>query len=815
VGTAFRFHRLVGFLATGLFALTGYAQQTSTVSFTVSSDPPGARFAVDGVIYSSATSFQWPAGSQHLVRFIQDVAPPLPVSATDPSVPSLAGQLSTDGSIIYTLTGWSDSKGYLTPGSDPNQVVTADPSITSLTAKVNVNYRVYLSFFESSNPGLPSACGAPGPAPANDLRVGVVYVGSQCYWNNALLYFPANTQLTINAFPFPGFVFLGWSGAGTSNAYLTQFKLTQPIVLSPIFGPAKRVRFSSDPLGLQVMVDNTPTPTLSSSDPASPCPHNEGLPVTVLQTVAALCRGDFDFAPGSVHLVGAPSPQLDVYGKAWLFDSWGNGQGMNAAYTTDERTAVPDNVIVKFVRGAQASFLTQPLGLNLNIDQKSDWPSYNFVWGLGTSHQVTAPSQQFDSSGRQYTFRGWSNGGPQAQTVTVDQTAVDSGYRLTAIYDVLSRVVVQSVPAGTIQIDGKNCVTPCNVDRPAGSSFRVTTPTSIALGDGIRQDLAGWSDGGPADHTFSIRGDLQTLTANYTTLYRLTTATDPANGADLVFAPASPDLFYPAGTQVTITEHDRPGFKFRRWGWDLTGTVPTGTLTMNAPHALVALLDRVPYIPPAGVQNAAGSTPDAVVAPGSLISITGQSLVPDTVQGRVNPLAQTLDGATVSVNERLLPLVSVSPQSIVAQLPSDLPEGNYALLVHAQGQPDVTGNFTVARNAPGLFSVKHADGSMVTNDNPAQPGESVTILGTGFGPFARPIPDGFFPAAPLPACSDAVDVLVSSQPFQPDKCVAATGTTGMVALTLKIGNGMPGGTTADLTVRINGRLSNTISLPLQ
>src|SRR5207248_503862 len=177
-----------------------------------------------------------------------------------------------------------------------------------------------------------------------------------------------------------------------------------------------------------VLVDRTPSPTLTSEDPNSACPHNEGLPVTVPSTISALCRGDFDFAPGSSHLIGAPTPQMDLSGKTWVFDSWGSGQGQNGVYTADFNTATPDKVTVKFVPGVQASFVTTPTGLKLNIDGRDNWPAYNFIWPMGSTHQVSAPMEQFDVRGRKFTFKSWSNSGTPSQTFTMDPGSVTSGF---------------------------------------------------------------------------------------------------------------------------------------------------------------------------------------------------------------------------------------------------------------------------------------------------------------------------------------------------------------------------------------------------
>src|SRR5581483_6182293 len=186
----------------------------------------------------------------------------------------------------------------------------------------------------------------------------------------------------------------------------------------------------------------------------------------------------------------------------------------------------------------------------------------------------------------------------------------------------------------------------------------------------------------------------------------------------------------------------------------------------------------------------------------------------------VNPLSQTLLGVTATVNDRILPLLFVSPQQINAQVPSDLPDGDYTILVHSTGQPDVSATFTVARNAPGLFFQSldakpyvialHADGSQVTADSPAQAGETISILGTGFGPYAGRVIDGFFPPNPAPALADPVTLTTGDQSPAPAWAGAASGYTGVASTSFKVPDGLPGGTAVPLKITINGQDSNTV-----
>ena len=821
----------LSFAASALFLCAPQARlraQSSTVSFRVFTEPPGARFSVDGIIYTSAANFQWPTGSKHLVNFVQDAVPG--VTTTIDNLPPgtfAAVQASPDGANLYAFGSFQDAAGLLGPANNPNQVVTANAAVPYLKINVSLSYRVLLNFFEVPSTSNSADCGAPGSLQSPEFRPGVVFVNSECFSKSAITYAAANSTLTLNAFPYPGFVFIGWSSnLGPPDAYLRTYVVKGPVTLVPMFQPAKRVRFETAPLGLQVLVDRTPTPTLSSEDPGTPCPHNEGLPITVRSSFLALCRGDFDFAAGSAHLVGAASPQYDLNGNIFVFDSWGSGQAQNAIYTTDYNLATPDKVFVKFVPGVRASFVSNPPGLKLNIDGRDNWPGYNFVWASGSSHQISAPATQSDSQGRKFTFKSWSNAGTPSQTMTVDAAGSGANVRMIANYDGLGRVVVQTSPPGLkVQVDGADCATPCTFDRAAGSSLRVTAPSSIALSDDIRLDLGNWSDAGAADHVYTFDSDSRVITAVYNPSYRLTALADPGNSMSYAFDPASPDMFYASSTQVNVSAQAKPGFKFRRWDGDLSGTFRFGSIVMSSAHSVVALADRVPYIAPAGVRNAAGDTPDGTVAPGSLISIGGESLAPSEETGRVNPLAQTIAGVTVTVSDRLLPLLSVAPQQVIAQIPSDLPEGDYTLQVHSHGQPDVTGSFTVARNAPGLFATPaggvqystatHEDGTPITPDSPAKPGEMVSILGTGFGPYTARMIDGFFPFNPPPALADAVQLWAGDVAITPNWSGAASGYAGITAMRFKITDAMPGGANVELKVTVNGKTSNSVMLPIQ
>ena len=793
------------------------AQTSSTI--TISTSPAGARFTVDGTMYFAAVTLNWPAGSQHTVVF-----------ATDPPLAGQTGSLvqsSLDGGTKYAFNGWMDNLGLIQASSDPVQIITASPKLTTLTAQVTISYRVTLNYFtppSSSDSSSPPTCGAPGAIPPGVFRPGVVFLGSSCYWSSVVTFESANANLVLNAYPYPGFVFTGWSiNSAAPSPFLTQVTVYEPMNITPLFSPGKPVSFLTSPLGLNLLIDHTTIPTRTVND-IPECPNNETQPVVVQTGFPQVCFGDFYFAPGSTHFLSGISPQRDNSGKWWVFSGWSNGAAPNSLYQVDSNVSTPAILTGNYVPGAQVAVLTSPTGLQLTVDGRA-WPSYDFIWGLGTTHTIAAAATAKGANGRQYTFRSWSNAGSASQSYTVDQNAVDHGYVITASYSELSRIVVQSLPAGlTVQVDGASCVTPCNVDRPAGATVHVTAQTQLAMGQGTRLDFGTWSDGGASDHTVTVNQDFTTLTAMYNTSYQLNASSNPGNGSAFQFSPNSTDMYYPQGTQVTVTSMPNKGFKFGHWNGALSGSFPTGTITLSGPQAVQAEMITVPYIAPAGILNGVGQTPTSAVAPGSIISIFGQNLAPTVVIGPTNPLSQTLTGVTVTVNDSILPLMFVSPQQINAQLPSSLAAGDYTLHVQNAGQPDITGDFTVARDAPGLFfqtisSVNyamalHSDGSMVTTASPAVAGETLSLLGTGFGPYQQTVLDGFFPPNPPPAVEDSVQLSVAGADVD-STTTAAPGFTGVVSTQFQVPSGLASGTSVPLLVTINGTDSNTVMLPVQ
>jgi uncharacterized protein (TIGR03437 family) len=467
-----------------------------------------------------------------------------------------------------------------------------------------------------------------------------------------------------------------------------------------------------------------------------------------------------------------------------------------------------------------------PQGLKLMIDGRDNWPGYTFIWGQGEVHQVNAESPQTDAKGHVWSFSTWSDGGAQGHAITAPASG---GLVLSANYGEFPQVTLNSSPPGlTFMVDGNACNTPCVFNKQSGSTSTVVAPASVPFNTGSRYDFQSWSDGGSATtRTVTFGQTSLTLTANYQTSYQLTTASLPAAAATFQLNPTSTDGYYAEGTTVSVTEVAAQGYKFAHWTGALSGSIGSGSVQMYGPQSVTAIYATVPVISPAGIQSATGPTPNGTVAPGSIITVYGQNLAPTFVSGPGNPLSQTINGTTVTVGSFILPLVYVSPTLIGAQLPWEVQPGSYTLVVNTQGQAPVSGQFTVARDAPGVFQqvnpqqaplalALHQNGSLVNFSSPATQGEQITIYGTGFGPYDQPAIDGF-PAASSPAV-DLVDSVVLSNaagPISIDWAGAAPGIVGVAELKVTVGNGMPAGSTMNLTITVNGVTSAPFVLPMQ
>src|SRR5205085_2207364 len=152
----------------------------------------------------------------------------------------------------------------------------------------------------------------------------------------------------------------------------------------------------------------------------------------------------------------------------------------------------------------------------------------------------------------------------------------------------------------------------------------------------------------------------------------------------------------------------------------------------------------VPYSSPSNAQAFI-----ARLAPNSIASLYGTNLSYNTVQAapsdRAAAMPLTLAGVTVYVAGTRAPLYYVSPTQINLLIPSELTAKSVKVQVVRDGMAGPAVVVPLQETAPALFQLNtdtivatHLDGSVVTNDAPAIPGEIVVLYAAGLG---RLIPD--------------------------------------------------------------------------
>lgn len=876
------FKRILGLVGLALLSNFGGSLQAQSGSFVGVGIGPvlpagngsGYTFYVDNVAYTSIQQFRWQVGDVHTVRIPNSnlasrfdgnsqSSPPTPTTDAGLGTKySISGAISYNyydaavqqppigavqvftqqangiGETVLRIQMWSFLKGISWNVVRYQRLRFVTPSVGC--APTN---------FES----IPGACADLPGYTSIQSRVGTCYSATQ---SDQILatngdYWCPEGPVEFVTVPAVGYAFKDWNSnpglinvgaSGVPGSIL--FNLLSPFTIQVNFGPGKFYRIATDPVGLDVIVDRSILRTSAPDDQvqntckqyqtvinANANPQNVGLG-------GDGNKNDFCIVWlfGSTRLLAATELQLDKTGKQFVFDSWSFGGGQNALFEVSGPNLATDTITAKFLRAAGVTFITQPaLRLPLIVSNRT-WPHDNFWFGMGKEIPFSAPYESLDANGRRWRFKGWSNGGPAAQTLKITQAMVDKGLYLIATYEPLNKVSVETIPPGLpVTIDGKDCQTPCVIEKLTTETAMISPVPSVTQAEVLRLEFANWADGGPASRQLTFTQDVRRLVANYKQLYRFNAISNPPGNASFAFVPASPDGFYSLDTRVSVTVKAANGFRFRRWYGDTAGLFPTATVTVSGPRTVIAELEAVPFLDPAGILNSAGTGPQdqgmiGRVAPGSLITIYGTNLTPKEEIGPRSPMVQSLADLVARVGDSFLPLSFASGTQINAQLPYDLAPGKQKLTLTRTGQADVSAEFEITRNAPGLFPQSgtdtgdqpplvfalRLDGSVVTDSAPAKPNETINLIGTGIGPFRNNPPLGFtVPSGAEFALADSVEVLAGDQVVQPINVIATPGYVGMTSIQIRVGAQFPVGQSTNIRLRVNGKESNTVRLSVQ
>lgn len=215
------------------------------------------------------------------------------------------------------------------------------------------------------------------------------------------------------------------------------------------------------------------------------------------------------------------------------------------------------------------------------------------------------------------------------------------------------------------------------------------------------------------------------------------------------------------------------------------------------------------------ITNAAdGST---LVATGGVVDINGFSLSTGNASAGAPPLPSSLGEVCALVNNIALPLFSVSPAEIIAQLPYI--SGSASLVVHTAGGTSDPFSFTILSQAPaifqegGLVQVFRMDNNEPVNfTNPVHPDSELIIYLAGLG-LTTPLPalGTAAPSNPMALVTAPPTVTLGGAPMTLVTAALVPGQIGVYAIIVKAPGTVQNSTSTPLTITA-GTMSATYSV---
>lgn len=241
-----------------------------------------------------------------------------------------------------------------------------------------------------------------------------------------------------------------------------------------------------------------------------------------------------------------------------------------------------------------------------------------------------------------------------------------------------------------------------------------------------------------------------------------------------------------------------------------------------------AAFAQTPAVSAGGIFNVASyarqGLPNAAIAQGSMFAVFGSNLGPASGQSATSfPLPTSLGGTsirvTVSGTSTDAIILYTSSGQVNAVLRSNTPTGTGTLTVTRNGVASAPASVQVVQSSFGVFAansqgngagvITHANYQFVTALNPATPGETILIWGTGLGPVSGDETSN----PPVGDLNVPVEVLVGSSAATVSYKGRNPCCSGLDQINFVVPQGLSG-CTIPVAVKINNIVSNftTISV---
>jgi len=250
----------------------------------------------------------------------------------------------------------------------------------------------------------------------------------------------------------------------------------------------------------------------------------------------------------------------------------------------------------------------------------------------------------------------------------------------------------------------------------------------------------------------------------------------------------------------------------------------SSTEVLTIPVSLNLAAATAPAISSGGVVNAATFVPNAdaggELAPGIFASIFGIRLASSAAFADQLPLPRLLNGVSVTFNGAPAPLTYVSENQVNVVVPQALSGSSAAVVVRRDGEASSTETVRLTPVRPLIFLVDGRAAALNLGDDgaalngpetPAQPGQTITIFGTGFGPTENPLPDGVAATGENRIFGSA-EVLVGGREAEVSYAGLSPGSAHLYQINAELHPETPVGCDVPLTLRIDGVEGNEAPL---
>jgi uncharacterized protein (TIGR03437 family) len=221
------------------------------------------------------------------------------------------------------------------------------------------------------------------------------------------------------------------------------------------------------------------------------------------------------------------------------------------------------------------------------------------------------------------------------------------------------------------------------------------------------------------------------------------------------------------------------------------------------------------------------------VAPGAIVAIFGSGLTDGTscLPPSCNPtfgsngrLNTTMAGAQASVNGTPVPIFYAIPGQLGIQIPTELTGASATVQVSVGGQssPAVTvqveplspGIFTFTSDGRGAGAFTHVNGSPVSPQNPARPGELVILYATGLGQVSPAVATGALPGGESRTVSSAT-VSIDGISVIPDFAGLAGCCVGLNQINVRVPASTRTANDIPVVLSVGGKQSNPVTIAVQ